>query len=225
MRVTIATLVALLAGSPALAEEKCTGEVKTAFEKQAAQPRLRSIITHPGTDGTVTRTISLVRPDRLHMITEAPYEEAGRLETISIGQWAWGADSDGSWTEHKPNIAKVIAMDVEKMAAPAPVSANFSCMGKVSFEGKDYLGYRADPGKGDDGVELAATVYVEEASGLPMFNVVAPTSGDGAPRLKAAYAYGDDITVEPPAGFALPAKEEKSEAAPAPASPAEAVRP
>lgn len=208
MRPFVFGLVAAVVASPAIADEKCTGEVAAAFTKQGEAPKMRSIMNHAagnGDEGTAKRTISLVRPDRMHAITEAPQQEAGRVETISIGQWAWGADSDGSWTEHKPNIAKMIQMDVEKMSAPQHVGANFTCLGKVNYEGKDFTGYRADPGKGDDGVELATTIYVDPATGLPAYNIIAPTAG-GDPRLKVAYSYGDDITVEPPAGFSEPKK-------------------
>lgn len=217
MRSIVAGLVLAAATAPALADEKCTKEVADAFAKQGQTPKMRTVMTHAGGEGTVTRTITLVRPNRMHAVTEAPHEEAGRIETISIGKWAWGSDSDGGWSEHKPNIARMIEMDVEKMAAPQTVGANFSCLGAVNVEGKDYTGYRADPGKGDDGVELAATIYVEPASGLPALNIVAPTAGGDA-RLRAVYTYGDDIVVEPPAGFVTP-KEEKSEGTgPAPAA-------
>jgi hypothetical protein len=204
MRSILAGLVLATAAAPAVADDKCTKEVADAFAKQAQAPKMRTIMTHPGGEGTVTRTISLVRPNRMHAITEAPHEEAGRIETISIGKWAWGAESDGSWTEHKPNVAKMIELDVAKMAGPQQVGNNFSCLGTAAYEGRDYTAYRADPGKGEDGVELAATIYVDPESGLPAFNIVAPTSGDATARLKQAYSYGDDITVDPPAGFVEP---------------------
>lgn len=211
------TLALALTAAPALADEKCSGEVTAAFAKQAAAPKFRTIMTHPVEEGTVERTMNLVRPNRFHTKTIAP-QIAGHMETISIGQWAWSSDGE-SWQEIKPNIAKMIELDVAAMSAPAKVSANFSCLGTVNYEAKDYAGYRADPGKGDDGVELAATVYVDAASGLPMFNIVAPVAGEGPSRLKAVYSYGDDITVEAPAGFAMPAAK-KPDAAPAAAAPA-----
>lgn len=218
---SVALALALAATTvPALADEKCSGEVAAAFTKQAAAPKFRTVMTHPVEGGVVERILNLVRPNRLHSITNAP-QIAGHIETISIGQWAWSSDGE-SWEEMKPNIAKMIEMDVAKMAAPAAVSANFSCLGKVNFEGKDYAGYRADPGKGDDGIELAATVYLDEATGLPAYNIVAPTSGDGSPRLKAMYGYGDDISVEAPEGFAVPAAKTEGAPAPAAAPPAEA---
>ncbi len=200
MRPVVFAFSLVAAAVPALADEKCSSEVAAAFAKQAEAPKMRTIMVHPGGEGTVTRTISLVRPDRIHVITDAPHEQAGHMETISIGKWAWGSESDGSWSEHKPNVAKVIEMDVQKMSAPAAVSANFTCLGPQNYEGKDYVGYRADPGKGDDGVELAATIYVDAATGRPAYNIVAPTAG-GNPRLKASYSYGDDISVEVPEGF------------------------
>ena len=225
MRSVVFAVALVTAAAPALADEKCTGELAAAFTKQSQSPKMRTIMTHPGGEGTVTRSILLVRPDRLHTITDAPHEAAGHVETISIGQWAWGSDSDGSWTEHKPNVAQMIALDVAKMAAPQTVGANFSCLGKVAFEGKDYTGYRADPGKGEDGVELAATVYVDVATGMPAHNIVAPTSGGGPNRLKAAYTYDDDIAVEAPDGFAKPVERKTDAAAPAAPAAAPAAEP
>ena len=206
MRSVAVVLALATSAAPALADEKCTGEVAAAFTKQAAAPKFRTVMSHPVEEGIVERTLNLVRPNRMHSITNAP-QIAGHIETISIGQWAWTSDGE-SWEEMKPNVAKVIEMDVARMSAPAAVNANFTCLGKVAYEGKDYAGYRADPGKGDDGAELAATVYVDEATGLPAYNIVAPTA-DGKPRLKAAYAYGDDITFTtdskpPPVLSALP---------------------
>lgn len=202
MRSLIVLAAVGLSATAVFADEKCTSEVRSAFEKQATAAKMRTVMTHPGGEGTVTRTITLVRPNRMHAITEAPHEAAGRIETISIGQWAWGSDSDGAWSEHKPNVARMIEVDVQAMAGPQAVAANFTCLGKVAYEGKEYTGYRADPGKGDDGVELAAIIYVD-ASGMPAFNIVAPTAEGGAPRLKAVYTYGDDISVEPPPGFGI----------------------
>lgn len=211
MRSLIVFAAVAASATAAVADEKCTGEVRAAFLKQAQAPKIRTVMTHPGGEGTVTRTITLIRPNRMHAITEAPHEAAGRIETISIGKWAWGSDSDGAWSEHKPNVARMIEMDVQSMAAAQTVGNNFSCLGKVSYEGKEYTGYRADPGKGDDGVELAAVIYVDE-TGMPALNIVAPTAGEGAPRLKAVYSYGDDITVDPPSGFGI---KEEAPAAPA----------
>lgn len=209
MRTALVLLALGLAGTPLHADEKCSGEVAAAFLKQQDKPKLRTIMTNPIDTAIVERTLDLVRPDRLHSRVVSSGDK-GYVETVVVQKWAW-MNSGAGWEEVKPNVAGAMSRDVAEMAAPQKVTANFSCLGKVAYEGKEYLGFRADPGKGDDGVELAATVYVDAASGLPAANVVAPTSGDGAFRFKAHYSYDDGITVEAPV-------EMPSAAASAPAS-------
>ena len=196
MRTALVLLALGLAGTPLHADEKCSGEVAAAFLKQTEKPKLRTAMMNTIDTGIVERTLELVRPDRLHTRVVAT-ENPGAVETIVIRTWAWMNGGTG-WEEMKPNVAGAMSRDVADMAAPQKVTANFTCLGKVSYEGNELLGYRADPGKGNDGVELAATVYVDGASGLPAYNVVAPTSGDGAVRFKAHYTYEDDIAIEAP---------------------------
>lgn len=188
----------VLSGS-AMADEKCRAELDAAFAKQSAVPKMRTLIVNPitgATEGTVTRTIDLVRPDKVHSSTQSSAEE-GIAEAVVMGRWAWSNNGMG-WEEVKPNIAHTMAEDVAKMAQVQAVSANFNCLGKVAFEGKDYLGYRSDPGKAPDGAELVTTVYVDGTSGLPVYNVITPATGNGPFRFKATYTYTDDIVVEAP---------------------------
>ena len=77
MRSVVFAATLALAATPALADEKCTGELAAAFTKQAQAPKMRTTMVHAGGEGTITRTILLVRPDRLHTITDAPHEAAG----------------------------------------------------------------------------------------------------------------------------------------------------
>ena len=204
MRTALVLLAAGLSGTPLLADEKCSGEVAAAFLRQQEKPKLRTVMTNVIETGTVERTLDLVRPDRLYTRVVAT-SDPGAVETVVVQTWAWTNNGSG-WEEMKPNVAGMMSRDVTAMAAPQKVTANFTCLGKVSFEGKEYLGFKADPGKGDDGVELAATVYVDGATGLPAYNVVAPTAGGEAVRFKAHYSYADDITVEAPVEMPAAAK-------------------
>jgi hypothetical protein len=182
-----------------VADDMCRGELEAAFNKQASIPKLRTVITNPiqgGISGTVERTVDAVRPDRVYSRVKSSAEE-GLAETIVIGPYAW-SNSGMGWDEVKPNIAKVMSLDVIEMMKPQKVGADFKCLGNVTVEGKEYLGYKGAPGKGDDGTELETTVYVDPTSGLPVYNIIAPVKGEAPPVLKAAYSYGDDIIVEAP---------------------------
>ena len=61
----------------------------------------------------------------------------------------------------------------QAVTAPPKAGADFSCLGKVAYDGKDYLAYRTAPEKTEKGAELARTIYVDPATGLPAFNVIA----------------------------------------------------
>lgn len=199
MRSVIVVVGLVAFAGTSFADEKCRAELEAAFVKQAAAQKLRTVITNPihgGVSGTIERTIDAVRPDKIYSRVTSSAEE-GIAETVVIGTHAW-SNSGMGWDEVKPNIATVMSLDVAEMMKPQKVAADFACLGKVAYEGKDYVGYRGAPGKGEDGTDLETTVYVDATTGLPAYNIIAPAGGKGAHLLKAAYSYTDDIVVEAP---------------------------
>jgi hypothetical protein len=80
---------------------------------------------------------------------------------------------------------------------PTP-TAEYACLGQVAFEGKEYLGYQTAPEKLEGGAELARTIYVDPATGLPAFNIVGPPNAGGEPLTREAYSYPADLAVEKP---------------------------
>jgi hypothetical protein len=196
----VAFFIGLVAGAGvSWADGKCRGELEAAFIKQASIPKLRTVIANPiqgGMSGMVERTVDAVRPDKVYSRVKSTAEE-GLAETIVIGSYAWSNNGMG-WDEIKPNIAKVMSLDVVEMMKPQKVSADFTCLGKVTYEGKEYQGYKGAPGKSEDGTELETTVYVDPASGLPAYNIVSPVKGNAPPVLRIAYSYPEDIVIEAP---------------------------
>jgi hypothetical protein len=87
----------------------------------------------------------------------------------------------------------------QTVANPPKVSAEFTCLGTVAYEGKDYLGYRTAPEKGNDGVELARTIYIDGSTRLPAFNIIAAVKDGATPLLKETYSYPTDLVIEKPA--------------------------
>ena len=155
MRTTgfLAALFLTAGVTSSFADEKCRSELEAAFTKQAGTGKMRSLIESPivgAMSGRIERTIDAVRPDKIYSRVKSSAEE-GLAETIVIGNHAW-SNSGMGWDEVKPNIAMAMSMDVAEMMKPQKVGADFSCLGKVSYAGKEYLGYSGAPGKAGDGV-------------------------------------------------------------------------
>ena len=196
MRAVLLSLAALAAGIfPALADDKCKGEVEAAFFKQRAQPAFRTVATAPTLNGPLIRTIDFVAPDAIYNKIESPTEDAP-VETIGIGKWAW-ANTEGGWEEQPPHNAQVVVQEREAYKVPPKAAADFSCLGTVKYEGKDYIGYGTAVAKDTDGMDVVTTVYIAPSTGLPAFYVTKSAKSDGPLKFVAAYSY-DGITVTAP---------------------------
>lgn len=195
---TLATPVLLIAtASGALA---CDGrsEVEAAFAKQQKAPAWRTVAETEGPNGKQEQTFEYVPPDRMYRKILIVGQEPA-IETIGIGKWAWSNQGNG-WSEMQPPMAKMIAMHVEQVVTTPPkAGADFTCLGTTAYDGKDYTAYRTAPEKSEGGRELARTIYVDPATGLPAFNVIADVGKpDTAPLLKETYSYPADIAIEKP---------------------------
>lgn len=196
MRAVVLTLASLaLAAAPAVADDKCKAEVEAAFVKQRAQPAFRTVATAQTLNGPLIRTIDFVAPDAIYNKIESPTEEAP-VETIGIGKWAW-ANTEGGWEEQPPHNAQVVAQEREAYKKPPKAAADFTCLGQVKYEGKDYVGYGTAVARDTDGMEVVTTVYVSPATGLPAFYVTKSAKSDGPAKFVAAYSY-EGITITPP---------------------------
>ena len=209
MRAVGPSLVALCLLAPFLAvsvraDEKCKGEVEEAFVKQRAQPAFRTVATSPTLNGPLIRTIDFVAPDAIYSKIEAPSEDAP-VETIGIGKWAW-ANTEGGWEEQPPHNAQIVTTEREAYKVPPKAAADFSCLGKVQYEGQDMMGYATEPARDTDGMEVITTVYIEPASGLPAAYITRSAKPDGPVKFTAIYTYGEDIKIIPPVNV-LPSSE------------------
>lgn len=208
MRALVLSASALaLAAAPAFADEKCKGEVEAAFVKQRAQPAFRTVATAQTLNGPLIRTIDFVAPDAIYNKIESPTEDAA-VETIGIGKWAW-ANTQGGWDEQPPHNAQVVAQEREAYKIPPKAAADFSCLGKVSYEGKDYLGYGTAVAKDTDGMDVVTTVYIAPDTGLPAYYVTKSAKSDGPAKFVAAYSY-EGITITPPVDL-VPSSEPASD--------------
>ena len=181
------------AASPAAAACDAKAGIEAAFLKQQKSPGWRVVGVTQGQE----QTVEYLQPDKVRRRVLVAGQEPA-IETIAIGKWAWTNGGNG-WGEMQPPVAKMIEEQVhEVLTKPLEAPANFSCLGKVSFDGKEYSAYRSPPDKGAGGAELIRTIYVDPATGLPAFNVIGPATDGAEPLLKETYSYPDDLSIEKP---------------------------
>lgn len=201
----IAILVgAALAASPV--EAGCKDEVKAAFVKQRTSKGWRAVTTSMSAAGVQEQTFEYVPPDRMYRKVVAPGLDEPQ-ETIGVAKWAW-SNEGGGWFQMQPHMAQMVSEHMRAALNPdPPVTAEYACLGKVTFEGKEYLGYQTPPEDGGDGSKVARTIYIDAATGLPAFNTVGKVGSEAAPDVKEAYTYPADLMVDPPVELPGAAKE------------------
>ena len=204
-RVKFASSSCLFAAMPitvAYADD-CSKDVQAAFEKQRLAPGYRVMAKQPSPSGEIETTTEFVRPDRMYNKVLVP-GEPGALETIAIGHWAWASHGLG-FQELQPQFAQSVTFDVDKaLNTPVAASEPFTCLGKVTRDGRELVGYqsepKASPGKpvGPDNPLLARMVFVDPASGLPALNLIGEPKLDAAAIVSVAYSYPSDLKIEAP---------------------------
>lgn len=189
----------ILAASPALAED-CAKDVAAAFEKQRTSKAFRVAMTQPSAEGPVDMTVDYIPPGRMLQTVTAAHMP-GEQQTMLVDGRAF-AGSSGAYEELLPQFAQSIVAEVATAVGPPANLGSFACLGKVTFDGKDLLGYRTSdaPADANPDTTMARTIYVDPASGLPQYNVVAALSGKAEPVLKAVYTYPTDVVIEAPVG-------------------------
>lgn len=194
----------VLAAPAALADaEDCSVQVMDAFQKQRTSKAFRVSMSQPTAEGDVQMTVDYLPPDRMLQTVKSP-AMPGEQQTMLVGNRAF-AGSDGVFEELLPQFTQSIVAEVAAALGNTGKSVGrFSCAGKTTYEGKEYLTYRAldkdAPAGADPEKILARTIYVDPVSGLPAVNIVAAASGKEPAVLKALYSYPNDITIEAPAG-------------------------
>ncbi|HMN36135.1 MAG TPA: hypothetical protein PKD49_00275 [Hyphomicrobium sp.] len=190
------------ASAPAFAND-CSADVVAAFQKQRTSKAFRVAMSQPSAEGEVRLTVDYMPPDRMLQTVKSP-AMPGEQQTMLVGNHAY-AGSDGVYEELLPQFTQsIIAEFNSAMGSTGKEIGTFDCLGKASFEGKEYVAYRAldkaaPAGTAPDKV-LARTIYIDPETGLPAFNVVAAVSGQDAPVLKAVYSYPADMVIEAPQG-------------------------
>jgi len=194
MRFAAIALVLSLALASA-AQADCKDELPAAFEKQRTSPAFRMVVRIVSDAGPTTMTIDYKQPDRMRRVLEAPGRPTP-VQTILVGTKAWSNET-GSFELLSQEAAEPIIAHARSMLVDAPQIGDYVCLGKVSVDGKEYLGYRM--GSAEDQASptaLIRTVYVDPVLGLPALNVLTEGNRDAEPTTKAVYSYPTDIEIE-----------------------------
>lgn len=182
--------------------EDCSKAVLEAIVKQRTSKAFRVSMSQGTVEGPVQMTVDYLPPDRM-LQTVTGDHMPGEQQTMLVGERAF-AGSSGAYEELLPQFTQSIVAEVRTAVTKPENVGQFECVGKTTFEGKEYMAYRATDKDAKPGTDpkdiLARTIYVDPASGLPAFNVVAASAGTAEPVMKAIYSYPTDIVIEAPQG-------------------------
>jgi hypothetical protein len=196
MRLSLFTLPLLVLALPAASAFACDGkaDLEAAFTKQQQQP-WHTVVASKAVNGTLQeQSFDYQPPDRMYRKVVSGAES---VETIAIGRWAWSNIGSG-WNELQPQFAQMATSFMRQTFTPPKVSTEFSCLGTKSVDGKDYAAYQTAPEKGEGDQQIARTIYIDTATGLPAFNIIGAPDGSGDPLTKEAFTYPTDIKIEKP---------------------------
>jgi len=196
MRTNVITLslLALAAGTASASACDARAEIEAAFVKQQKQPWHTVAANKSSTGVMQEQTFDYLPPDRMYRKVVAGDDT---WETIAIGRWAWSNIGSG-WSELQPQFAQMATSFMRQTFEPPKVSADFTCLGTKSIDGKALTAYQTPAEKTPEGQVLARTIYVDPATGLPAYNVVGPPDLNGEPLMKEAYSYPPDIKIDSP---------------------------
>lgn len=182
------------------ADPSCKDQVAAAFNKQRSSPAFSMVAHLMGENGPVEIDVDYIAPDRMRQKIIAPNQQ--ELETVLVGTRAWSRQGT-NWEELMPAIAQTIIAQVREAVVDPPKDVSeFDCLGKVTLDGKQYLGYRsvehdAAPSAGaNSAAAVHRTVYVDPETGLPAVNLVAEETPGAAPVFKGVYTYPTDLVIE-----------------------------
>lgn len=178
------------------ADPSCKDQVAAAFNKQRSSPAFSMVAHLMGENGPVEIDVDYIAPDRMRQKIIAPNQQ--ELETVLVGTRAWSRQGT-NWEELMPAIAQTIIAQVREAVVDPPKDVSeFDCLGKVTLDGKQYLGYRSveHDAAPSAGAAVHRTVYVDPETGLPAVNLVAEETPRAAPVFKGVYTYPTDLVIE-----------------------------
>jgi hypothetical protein len=198
MRRGLLVVFSLIAAGPAFAAD-CTKDVAAAFEKQRTSKGFRVAFSQPTAEGVAEMTIDYVLPDKMLQTVKSP-AMPGEQQTMLVGDRAF-AGTSGAFEELQPQYTQSIVAEFKEAVGAPQNLGSFDCLGPAKLDAQDLVAYRTAntaPAGTDPAKVMARTIYVDPASGLPAYNVVAALSAGADPVLKVKYSYPTDVEIVAP---------------------------
>ena len=204
------SLLAVIAASPALADQTCKSQVDAAFAKLREQKGFRLETTITNANGKLKMQADYILPDRMHQKVVLG-EEGNPMEMIVIGNNAWSNQGQG-WSALPENFATEVAKQVKETVAQGTNSvSDYECLGDIELEGTKYVGFKGilptpiDPANEKRGPVISAakvpnqqSVYVDKASGLPIRNIVNPVTEPDKRLFDGRFTVVEGLKIEAP---------------------------
>lgn len=207
----------------AAAREDCRDEVAAAFERLKTPGRPYREETAVTADGrTFRETVEFVPPDQMRLSDNFGWIMHGYFIVIGQRAWANWSPFPWGWREEYPDprfVQMKLRTNDDFAAAPNVPHPVYACLGRVEFEGKSYLGYRA---RAEKSIVMATfngtlseaqkreldrmrqqmpqewrTVFIDPGSRFPAYELVAQENQLSHPSLKRRYTY-PNINIGPP---------------------------
>jgi hypothetical protein len=124
----------------------------------------------------------------------------GEQQTMLVGNRAFSG-ANGAYEELLPQFTQSIIAEFNNAVGVPQNLGTFDCVGKSKFDDHELVGYRTAekvPAGADTSKIMARTIYVDPATGLPAYNVIAALSGNVDPALKIKYSYPTDVEIVAP---------------------------
>ncbi|MEL7047407.1 MAG: hypothetical protein AAFO75_00340 [Pseudomonadota bacterium] len=184
------------------AAKQCREEVAQAFATQRDTGAFSMKTRMIDQRGVVFMTVDYQLPTNMRQRVKT-LSSPDAVETILVAGRAWTRTGEAAkWQPLKQEQVGALADQLaETVVEPAKDPLRYRCTEDISVDGKTlktYQGTQVDPlGKVEPNSPIRI-VHVEEKTGLPVMNAVAPTGQPDKPFFKATYSYPSDLTITPP---------------------------
>lgn len=187
----LALTVTPLLSAPALAD--CTSDIKDVLVRANASGPYRMETVVAGSAGDMTMTAEVIPPTAMHSTTVT---DGQTIEMVFADGKGW-MNLAGTWSELPPDAATEMtkSFDPEFIESLGTIQ-EAKCLGTVTIEGKDYLGYEYTFAM--EGMSSVSKMYVDPATTLPArMEAVSEISG-GKTDTVVTYTYDPSVTVTAP---------------------------
>lgn len=197
-------------GQAATTDPACTKSVNDAFAKLKAQQAFRLETTIKNADGVLNLRVDYVLPDRMHQ-TVTMGKDGPPMELIVIGSNAWSNQGSG-WVQLPENFAQTVAKQMQDtLASGTSAGIEYKCLGSQNLDGKPLTAFQGalpmpipDDGK-ERGPRVAALsvpkvqkVYIDDASGLPIRNIVTAATDPDKRLFDGTFSIAKGVVIEVP---------------------------